>query len=113
MHVGIFLTFSSFINQNVKICCQNLNDFFPNGFTIALLFSLSNSHLPTQNFSGFDEILVPHRIRAVLGLHAISEYKSKDTPKTDDDNAYEINFRNVVVHPKYKCKHPDNDIGTV
>lgn len=64
-----------------------------------------------ETFSGFDEILVPQRIRAVLGLYAISEFKNKDIPETDDDNAYEINFRNIVIHPKYKCKRPDNDIG--
>lgn len=64
-----------------------------------------------KNCSGFDEIMVPHRIRAVLGLHAISEFKNKDVP--DDDTAYEINFRNIVIHPKYVCKRPDNDIGNV
>lgn len=84
------------------------------GLHIALpLSAVSNSHLTIRNFSGFDEIMVPHRIRAVLGLHAISEFNNKDTPKADDGNAYEINFRNIVIHPKYKCKRPDNDIGNV
>lgn len=64
-----------------------------------------------EHFSGFDEIMVPNRIRAVLGLHAISEFKHDDTPKAKNTNAYEINFRNIVIHPKYKCKRPDNDIG--
>lgn len=63
--------------------------------------------------SGFDEIMVPSRVRAVLGLYSISEFKNKDIPMTNNENAYEINFRNIVIHPKYTCKRPDNDIGNV
>lgn len=68
----------------------------------------------TLFFSGFDEIMPPHRIRAVLGLHAISEFKNKNSDNRIDgtiESAYEIEFRNIVVHPKYECKRPDNDIG--
>lgn len=62
----------------------------------------------------------PQRIRAILGLHAISEFKNKNKDKdTINDNtidgpfepAYEIEFRNIVVHPNYECKRPSNDIG--
>lgn len=58
----------------------------------------------------------PHRIRAVLGLHAISEFKNKNTVNDNTidgpfESAYEIEFRNIIVHPKYECKRPDNDIG--
>lgn len=55
-----------------------------------------------------------HRIRAILGLHAISEFKNKENDNTIDndfDRAYEIEFENIVVHPKYECKRTDNDIG--
>lgn len=70
----------------------------------------------THKFSGFDEIMPPHRIRAVLGLHAISEFKNKvsvndNTVDGPIESPYEIQFRNIVVHPKYECKRPDNDIG--
>lgn len=65
--------------------------------------------------SGFDEIMPPHRIRAVVGLHAISEFKNRDDNTIDDsfEKAYEIEFRNIVVHPNYECKRPDNDIGNI
>lgn len=52
----------------------------------------------------------PHRIRAVLGLHAISEFKNKDSINKIS-TAYEIELRNIVVHPKYACKRPYDDIG--
>lgn len=57
----------------------------------------------------------PHRIRAVLGQYAKSEFKNKDSVvdnSTDSlEKAYEIQFRNIVIHPKFECKRPDNDIG--
>lgn len=58
----------------------------------------------------------PHRIRAVLGLHTISEFKNKDAANDNTidavaDKAFEIEFEQIVVHPKYACKRPDNDIG--
>ncbi|XP_031622055.1 trypsin-1-like isoform X2 [Contarinia nasturtii] len=63
--------------------------------------------------TGFDEIMPPHRIRAIVGLHAISEFKHKDDNTINDsfEKAYEIQFRNIVVHPNYECKRPDNDIA--
>lgn len=91
--------------------------------------------------SGFNNILRPNQIKAVLGLHKISEFKKSNTIEKDDDDddaagnrdgnrvdsdrnndgssnsrarettAYEIGFKNIVVHPKYQCRKPDNDIG--
>lgn len=104
LHVSQIVFFSVF----VALSSQTLN----------LIINTNSWHFSKQYyfFSGFDEIMPPHRIRAVLGLHAISEFKNKNT---DHDNtidgplesAYEIEFRNIVVHPKYECKRPDNDIG--
>lgn len=119
----LFLIFSYFgfepdnISMSTITQCWNLLPKSEQFFSSSVWTShfLQFTSLSTiKKFSGFDEIMVPHRIRAVLGLHAISEFKNKDTTKTDaDENAYEINFRNIVIHPKYKCKRPDNDIGNV
>lgn len=63
-------------------------------------------------YSGFDQIMPANRIKALLGLHKISEYKNQESGDNSiDDLPYEIEFRNIVVHPDYRCKHPDNDIG--
>lgn len=67
--------------------------------------------------SGLDNILKPGQINAVLGLHKISEFgRSNALGDTISGgilgkSAYEIGFKQIVVHPGYKCRHPDNDIG--
>lgn len=73
-------------------------------------YYLSN-HAFCLTCSGFDEIMPAHRIRAVLGLHAISEFKNKNNIN-QINTAYEIELRNIVVHPEYACKRPYNDIGS-
>lgn len=60
--------------------------------------------------SGFGEIMPPHRMRAVLGLYARSEFNNQAS-NTIHDNAYEIEFENFVIHPNYSCNRPENDIG--
>lgn len=53
-----------------------------------------------------------NRIKAVLGLHKVSEWKSDATNDNSiNDRPYEMNIQNIVVHPEYDCKRPDNDIG--
>lgn len=83
MHVSIFLLFPNEITVNTTI------------FSFVLKFC-----------RGFDEFIVPHRIRAVLGLYSISDFKH------NENDGYEINFRNFIIHPKYTCKRPENDIGS-
>lgn len=62
--------------------------------------------------SGFGDIMPANRIKAVLGLHKVSEWKSDATNDNSiDDRPYEMNIQNAVVHPEYDCKRPDNDIG--
>lgn len=75
------------------------------------LILLKQSRIFCLTYSGFDEIMPPHRIRAVLGLHAISEFKNKNNIN-QINTAYEIELRNIVVHPEYACKRPYNDIGS-
>lgn len=56
----------------------------------------------------------PHRIKAILGLHAISEYnelKKNATDTMSTNGMHEIAFQNVVIHPDYSCTRPYNDIG--
>lgn len=64
--------------------------------------------------SGFGDIMPSHRIKAVIGLHSISEYnelKKNGTNAIDTNAPYEITFKNIVVHPEYSCLRPYNDIG--
>lgn len=67
--------------------------------------------------SGLNNFLRPTQIKAVVGLHKISEFRrpskfddnnNADTPK---NSAYEMGLKQIVVHPDYQCQHPDNDIG--
>lgn len=86
-------------------------------FQLFCIHILHVSLIDISNFicySGFDEIMQPNRIKAVLGLHKISEYRESRKNLSSlnySDGAYEIEFRNIVVHPEYSCKKPYNDIG--
>lgn len=58
----------------------------------------------------------PHRIKAVVGLHSMSEYnelKTNGTNSIETSAPYEITFQNIVVHPEYSCLRPYNDIGNL
>lgn len=51
------------------------------------------------------------RIRAIVGLHKISEYNPEHIDNTNNQNAYAIDFQNIIVHPMYECQRTENDIG--
>lgn len=55
----------------------------------------------------------PNQIDAVLGLHRISEYTSANGIDNQQNVAYQIGFKNIVVHENYDCSKPDNDIGMI
>lgn len=69
------------------------------------------------NCSGLNNILRPNQIKAVLGLHKISEFRRPNAldgnagANTLHKSAYEIGFKQIVVHPGYQCRQPNNDIG--
>lgn len=71
----------------------------------------------TGKCSGLNNILRPNQIKGVLGLHKISEFRKPNAldgnahDDTLDKSAYEIGFKQIVVHPGYQCRQPDNDIG--
>lgn len=67
--------------------------------------------------SGLNNFLRPTQIKAVVGLHKISEFRrpskhdDNNSADTTDKSAYEMGLKQIVVHPEYQCQHPDNDIG--
>lgn len=50
----------------------------------------------------------PNQIKAVLGLHKISDFKNNEI----DSDAYEVDINTIIPHPDYSCSEPANDIGT-
>lgn len=61
--------------------------------------------------SGLDNILRPNQINAVLGLHKISELRHPNAYDHNVRTAHEVTLKRIVVHPEYRCRQPDNDIG--
>lgn len=49
----------------------------------------------------------PSQIKAVLGLHKISDYKNNEI----ESDAYEVDIKEIIPHPDYICAAPANDIG--
>lgn len=49
----------------------------------------------------------PTQIKAVLGLHRISDFKDNSI----DTEAFETDLKAIVPHSNYKCTLPANDIG--
>jgi hypothetical protein len=67
-------------------------------------------------YSGIQELLHPNQIKAVLGMYKISEWQQSTSAieKNDIDHsggAYVVDIANIIPHPDYDCKKPDNDIG--
>ena len=60
--------------------------------------------------NGFNNILKPNHIQGILGLHKISEYQ-KGTAYNSPNQPFEVNFKNFIIYPDYKCTTPSNDIG--
>lgn len=93
---------------------------FPFERSLLLVRIISSSFFDKRR-SGLNNILRPNQIKAVLGLHRISEFRSSnalddnDNDNTDDDTfenvAYEMGLKQIIVHPEYQCHQPDNDIG--
>lgn len=55
----------------------------------------------------------PSQIRAVVGLHKISEYKNEIQRSGDYRNAEEIALKDLIVHPDYDCNKVANDIALI
>lgn len=53
----------------------------------------------------------PTQIKAVVGLHKISEYKNKRSDDLDGPN--EMSLKNFHVHPDYDCSKVANDIALI
>ncbi|XP_055703761.1 transmembrane protease serine 9-like isoform X2 [Phlebotomus papatasi] len=57
-----------------------------------------------------NDFMKPSQIRAVLGLHRISEYKlTRDSQM--EQKAKEVLLESVTIHPQYNCLRAANDIA--
>lgn len=66
------------------------------------------------SFRGFDEIMLPSRIKAVVGLHKISEFDPNNgIGDQKNGKAYAVDFQKIVVHPSYDCRRSNDDIGRI
>lgn len=50
----------------------------------------------------------PNQIKAVIGLHTISDYKDNEI----ETDAYEADIQAIVAHSDYRCESAQNDIGS-
>lgn len=106
-------------NQHRTIHYHSLTKFSFFLFLFISIWTLTTTHSDYFIVSGLNNILRPNQIKAVLGLHKISEFRSSnaldDNDNTDDDTfenaAYEMGLKQIIVHPEYQCHQPDNDIG--
>lgn len=76
----------------------------------------SLGHSIDPNSSGVGDIMRPNQIKAILGLHKRSEFSRVtvvDGVEADSPgiSPFEIGFKQIVVHPGYRCRYPDHDIG--
>lgn len=55
----------------------------------------------------------PTQIKAVVGLHKISEYKNEVQRRSSDftSAAIEMSLKDLIVHPEYDCNKVANDIA--
>lgn len=53
----------------------------------------------------------PAHIKAVLGLHKISDFKSSGKAKSDSPRPFKVSIGSIVVHPDYSCDGIANDIA--
>ena len=61
--------------------------------------------------NGLNKIMKPSQIQGVLGLHSISQYLNGIDNDRNGDGPKQVNIKNIVPHPNYKCTNAKNDIG--
>lgn len=63
-----------------------------------------------KQHSGLNRILKPTQIKAVLGLHKISDFKGNNNID-NDSRPLQVSFKRIIAHNDYECTRVDNDIG--
>uniref|UniRef100_A0A1A9WGH0 Peptidase S1 domain-containing protein n=1 Tax=Glossina brevipalpis TaxID=37001 RepID=A0A1A9WGH0_9MUSC len=63
--------------------------------------------------NGLNRFMKASQIQGVMGLHSISQYLNAIRDERDDDvtQPLQVNFKNLLPHPKYQCTLPENDIA--
>lgn len=64
-------------------------------FEIKYFLSPSFSNVPA---SGLNRIMKPNQIKAVVGLHKISDYKN-EVSRSETERPVEMSVKNLIVHP--------------
>lgn len=57
-------------------------------------------------------MMKPAQIKAVLGLHKISENRN-ELPRNFESRPIEMSLKNLIVHPGYDCNKVANDIALI
>lgn len=57
--------------------------------------------------NGLNQIMKPHHIAGIVGLHSISEHQQNDFLRS----SLEVNFEEIVVHHGYSCTKIRDDIA--